>query len=162
VVPFISQDGGGVLESSTRKKLSNTLKSLFGNEVKHLISQLQTLGLMPLELQRVLNLVTQHYKGNVTIVAQPSLQSFRNILTNPNYQEYEEAIHSSYICTLQSKRTAIFKYSLEISLIRAVYGVEREFDRYYMRLKHSALEVNAPMRRMWQEEDHELEALESG
>lgn len=40
VVPFISQDGGGVLESSTRKKLSNTLKSLFGNEVKHLISQL--------------------------------------------------------------------------------------------------------------------------
>lgn len=58
---------------------------------------------MPLELQRVLNLVTQHYKGHVTIVAQPSLQSFKNILTNPNYQEYEEAIHSSYICTLQSK-----------------------------------------------------------
>lgn len=25
---------------------------------------------------------------------------------------------------------------LEVSLIRAVYGVEREFDRYYMRLKH--------------------------
>lgn len=104
MVPFISQDGGGVLESSTRKKLSNTLKSLFGNEVKHLISQLETLGLMPLELQRVLKtIVTQQTKGNVTIVAQPSLQSFRKILTNPNYQEYEEAIHSSYICTLQSK-----------------------------------------------------------
>lgn len=26
---------------------------------------------------------------------------------------------------------------LEISLVRAVYGIEREFDRYYMRLKQS-------------------------
>jgi hypothetical protein len=26
---------------------------------------------------------------------------------------------------------------LEISLIRAVYGVEREFDRYYLRLRNS-------------------------
>lgn len=25
--------------------------------------------------------------------------------------------------------------SLEISLVRAVYGIEREFDRYYLRLK---------------------------
>lgn len=33
VVPFISVDGGGVLESHTRKKVSKTVKALLGNEV---------------------------------------------------------------------------------------------------------------------------------
>lgn len=90
-----------------------------------------TLGLIPLEVKRTLNLVTQQYKGHVTIVPQPKLSAYKNILINPNVQEYEEAIHQSYVCTLQ-----------KVSLIRAVYGVEREFDRYYMRLKHS-LKVNS-------------------
>lgn len=51
---------------------------------------------------------------------------YRNILINPDSKDYEEAILSSYNCTLQ-----------KISLIRAIYGVEREFDRYYMRLQGS-------------------------
>jgi|LauGreDrversion4_2_1035121.scaffolds.fasta_scaffold636492_1 hypothetical protein len=51
---------------------------------------------------------------------------YKNVLINPDYATYAEAIHSNYNTTLQ-----------KISLIRAIYGVEREFDRYYMRLKHS-------------------------
>ncbi len=47
-------------------------------------------------------------------------------------------------------------------MIRAIYGVEREFDRYYMRLKHSAvMRVDAPMRKVWQDEDNELEQIET-
>ena len=68
---------------------------------------------------------------------------------------------------------------IEISLIRAVYGVEREFDRYYMRLRNSlrgsasnlvggeqedtnifeyAVKHNAES---WDNEDHDFEDLES-
>jgi hypothetical protein len=37
VVPFLSVDGGGVLESRIRKKLSMTVKAFIGNEVRHII-----------------------------------------------------------------------------------------------------------------------------
>ena len=36
-----------------------------------------------------------------------------------------------------------FFNSLGISLIRAIFGIEREFDRYYLRLKNS-LKGNMP------------------
>lgn len=37
VVPFLSVDGGGILESKIRKKLSITVKAMIGNEVKHIV-----------------------------------------------------------------------------------------------------------------------------
>ncbi len=79
-----------------------------------------------MSVKRILNFFTQEYKGHVTIIPQPKLIHYRNILINPDRKDYEEAILSSYNSTLQ-----------KISLIRAIYGVEREFDRYYMRLKNS-------------------------
>ena len=39
--------------------------------------------------------------------------------------------------TLLYKVIAYLIIFIEVSLIRAVYGVEREFDRYYMRLRNS-------------------------
>lgn len=126
VVPFLSVDGGGILESKIRKKLSITVKAMIGNEVKHIVQQLSTLGVLPLSIKRILNFFTQEYKGHVTIIPQPKMIHYRNILINPDKKDYEEAILSSYNCTLR-----------RISLIRAIYGVEREFDRYYMRLKNS-------------------------
>jgi TAG lipase/steryl ester hydrolase/phospholipase A2/LPA acyltransferase len=133
VVPFISIDGGGVLESRTKKRLSMTLKSFVGNEIKHGVDQLNTLGLIPPELMRGFSFLHQPYKGHVTIIPQPKLAHYRNLLINPNHQDYIEAIQESYNCTLR-----------KISLIRAIYGVEREFDRYYLRLKHQSkiLELN--------------------
>ena len=38
VVPFISVDGGGILNTRIRKRLSMTLKALLGNEIKHIIN----------------------------------------------------------------------------------------------------------------------------
>jgi hypothetical protein len=46
VVPFLSVDGGGVLESRIRKKLSMTVKAFIGNELRHIIGQLSTIGLI--------------------------------------------------------------------------------------------------------------------
>jgi hypothetical protein len=38
VVPFLSVDGGGILESKIRKKLSITFKAMIGNEIRHIIT----------------------------------------------------------------------------------------------------------------------------
>lgn len=48
VVPFVSVDGGGILDSRMRKKLVSTMKNLFANEVKHIMNQLDTVGVIPL------------------------------------------------------------------------------------------------------------------
>ena len=58
VVPFLSVDGGGILESKIRKKLSITVKAMIGNEVKHIVQQLSTLGVLPLSIKRILNFFT--------------------------------------------------------------------------------------------------------
>jgi TAG lipase/steryl ester hydrolase/phospholipase A2/LPA acyltransferase len=68
VVPFVSVDGGGILESRMRKKLVSTLKNLFANEVKHVINQLDTMGIIPLQMRSLSFLISQAYKGHVTIV----------------------------------------------------------------------------------------------
>jgi len=48
----------------------------------------------------MLNLVTQEYKGHVTILPKPKLHHYKNILINPTYEDYTEAIRSSYNSTL--------------------------------------------------------------
>ena len=42
-----------------------------------------------------------------------------------------------HLTTLLCKVRKFCFMDVEISLIRAVYGVEREFDRYYLRLRNS-------------------------
>lgn len=37
VVPFVSVDGGGILESRIKKKIIVGIKALIGNEIKHVI-----------------------------------------------------------------------------------------------------------------------------
>jgi hypothetical protein len=107
VVPFISVDGGGVLESRIRKKLSMTIKAFIGNELRHIISQLSTIGFLPLGVKRLLNFVTQEYKGHVTIIPQPKMIHYRNVLINPDEKDYHDAIDSSYNSTLQSKQLTL-------------------------------------------------------
>jgi TAG lipase/steryl ester hydrolase/phospholipase A2/LPA acyltransferase len=85
VVPWIAVDGGGILATEIRKKLSMTLKAFIGNEVKHLITQLDTLGVLPLTLKKLSTLITQSYKGHVTIVPGIEPVEYFSILTNPTY-----------------------------------------------------------------------------
>jgi hypothetical protein len=100
VVPFVDVDGGGILESRFRRQLLLTLKAFLGNELKHIISQFSTLGLLPIPLKRFLNLVTQQYKGHVTIVPKAKLSNYKNVLINPGHEEYKEAMASTYVSTL--------------------------------------------------------------
>eukprot|EP00347_Sterkiella_histriomuscorum_P000572 403375331 len=131
VVPFVAEDGGGILESKIKRQFTVTFKAIMGNEVKHLINQMVTLGCVPLSLQRLSYLITQQYKGHVTIVPKTKLSHYKNILINPSPEDYIDAIQTSYNSTLQ-----------KISIVRAIFGVEREFDRYYLRLKHSLKGAN--------------------
>jgi TAG lipase / steryl ester hydrolase / phospholipase A2 / LPA acyltransferase len=110
VVPFISVDGGGVLESRIRKKLSMIVKAFIGNELRHITSQLFTIGLLPLGVKRLLNFVTQEYKGHVTIIPQPKMIHYRNVLVNPDEKDYHDAINSSYNSTLQSNHPTLILF----------------------------------------------------
>jgi len=58
VVPFVSHDGGGILESPIKKRFVQTVKALLGNEIKHIVAQLCTLRVMPLSLKRMSFLIT--------------------------------------------------------------------------------------------------------
>lgn len=58
VVPFVSVDGGGILESKIRRQLTMTFKTLVGNEVTHVIQQLSALGLLPISVKRLSYLIT--------------------------------------------------------------------------------------------------------
>lgn len=60
----------------------------------------------------------------MTIVPKPPVSAYSRVLINPGPSDYYQAIQSSYVATLG-----------KVSFIRAVFGIEREFDRYYMRLK---------------------------
>lgn len=108
MVPFVAEDGGGILENHFKKRFTMTFKAILGNEIKHLINQAVTLGCLPLSIQRLSYLITQQYKGHVTLVPKTKMAHYRNILVNPSKQDYEEAIKCSYNCTLQSKTKFVF------------------------------------------------------
>jgi len=83
---------------------------------------------------------------------------------NPTAEEFDAAVISSYKGTFP-----------KISLIRSIFGIEREFDRYYMRLKqllrgnytHQLRDANVieyavtrTFNQVWDEEENEYEELD--
>ena len=58
VVPFVAEDGGGILEIQGRRRFVNVMKALVGNEMKNFLTQLITLGLLPITLQRASYFIT--------------------------------------------------------------------------------------------------------
>jgi len=166
VAPFLSGDGGGILEDRLHKRFVRVLKGLAANQLNHVFTQLETAGMLPSIFKQTKVLMTQVYKGHVTIAPQVQFQDYLNILKNLDQREYEEGLEISYLCTIK-----------KISLIKAVFGIEREFDRYYLRLKQMlqgspakfhldyhiidymvARTLNKEV--VWEEEDHSFEELE--
>jgi len=76
------------------------LKAFIGNEVDHVINQVRTLGVFPMTLQRMATLMTQNYKGHVTIIPRLQMQDYKGLLINPSKEEYEQAFKASYNSTL--------------------------------------------------------------
>jgi TAG lipase/steryl ester hydrolase/phospholipase A2/LPA acyltransferase len=118
VIPFLTIDGGGILESNIRNKFAKTIKALIGNEIKHWINQLSALGLLPSFLLRITHLVTQQYKGHITIVPNVKIKNYLKILSNPNMEDYHEAIISSYCSTFSSK----YLFNRLILLFRNIFN----------------------------------------
>ena len=65
------------------------------------------------------------HKGHVVIAPSPTLYDYASLLSNVEEDEFDLFMNHTYTQTVQ-----------RISHIRSLYGTEREFDRYYMRLKN--------------------------
>ena len=57
VMPFVAHEGGGILDSKIEKQFTVTLKAMIGNEIRHVLDQIYTVGAMPPALQRMTNIV---------------------------------------------------------------------------------------------------------
>ena len=125
VAPFITSDGFSHDKSRLRRRLLVKARNLIGNEIQHWITQLTYLGLFPEYVQGIADLVMQTYRGHVTIAPRPSLYDYRRLIQDVEPSDFERVLQHTYTQTIQ-----------RISHIRSLFGIEREFDRYYMRLKN--------------------------
>ena len=102
VIPFVSTDGGGVLESRMRAKFTRTLKTVIGNETKHWLTQMSALGLIPEGMKQLTGIVTQSYKGHVTLVPKADIKSYFKLMVNPSFEDFKLATNVSFATTLSS------------------------------------------------------------
>lgn len=86
--PFVSVDSGEVLDSKFSKRFVRTTKAIIGNQIKHYFKQMNELGLLPNTMKWIANVVVQSYKGHVTIVPEPSLSDYKNLLVNVTEETY--------------------------------------------------------------------------
>ena len=125
VAPFISSDGFSHDKSRLRRRLFVKARNLMGNEIQHWITQLTYLGLFPEYVQGIADLVMQTYRGHVTIAPRPTLYDYKRLIEDVEPSNFHLSLQHTYSQTIQ-----------RISHIRSLFGIEREFDRYYMRLKN--------------------------
>ena len=85
----------------------------------------------PAFLRRALNIFIQNYRGTVTVCPQPRLQDYLSLLKNPTLPFIRYASRHMARATYSSKCALI----AELALIRAVFGIEHELDRFYQNLK---------------------------
>ena len=135
VAPFISSDAIHHDQTRLRRKVFVKARTLACAEFKHWVNQLAYLGVFPQYIKGLAELVTQSYQGHVTIAPRPTLYDYSRLLADPLPEGFDAAVQETYSQTIQ-----------RISHIRAYYGIEREFDRYYLRLKSKmSCQVNLRM-----------------
>lgn len=115
VIPFINDDGGGVL--GTQAPFAKRVRDLINNEFLHIVNLLSTLGFIPQKMEQVAGFATQIYKGHVTISPQVRFSDYINILRNP-YPEY----------IIEACRLSELNTYPKIRLIRSIYEIEREIN----------------------------------
>ena len=69
-------------------------------------------------------MANQTYSGHVTIVPDVKLWDYVTFLSNTSAKEFSRSYQQSYVQTLS-----------KMAHIRAYFGIEREFNRYYDRLR---------------------------
>lgn len=89
VIPFISEDGGGIL--GTHSSISKKFRSFINNEISHLTNLLSIFGIMPEKVERVAGVTAKSYKGHVTISPKVRFSDYIKLLRNPTPEYIEEA-----------------------------------------------------------------------
>lgn len=82
------------------------------------------MGLVPNVIKRFLNIVTQEYRGDVTILPVPSIWQVTKTISNPTIEEVDKF-------RLESARITFPK----ISMIENIYKIELALDNNYSKLK---------------------------
>ena len=122
IVPFITDDGGGIL--GTNAPLYKRAKSLILNEMSHIFNLFTSLGLIPGQLDKLPFLMSQNYKGHVTVSPNIRLMDFMNLLRNPTPEYVQQAIVKAE------------KYTYpKISIIKSIFEIEREIHTLAVKCK---------------------------
>ena len=125
VAPFISTGGFGNAASKTYYKNLDYIRGLLGTELSHWVRQFEEFVPLPGPLKAAADAFLQNYSGDVTIAPKVTLRDYLGLLSDVPEADYPRLLHHSYILCLE-----------RMSYIRSLYGIEREFDRYYNRLKY--------------------------
>ena len=125
VAPFVPAEKGPVLNTPFRRQFFKKCKALVSNNLTWCLSQLEVLGMVPSFLIELNTMANQTYSGHVTIVPDVKLMDYPHFLANPSREEYSRSYQQSYVQTLS-----------KMAQIRAYFGIEREFNRYYERLRN--------------------------
>jgi hypothetical protein len=75
---------------------------LMKSELRHRVTQLSELGLIPNFLANLQPIITQKYSGDITIVPQIPLHHYLHLISNPNEQMIVECIQKGQISTFPS------------------------------------------------------------
>ena len=76
-------------------------------------------------------MISETRKGHVSIVPNPTIYDYLTMMCDVPLSDVDRIISNTYTQTLT-----------RVSHIRSLFGIEREFERYYMRLKNK---VNSQM-----------------
>jgi predicted acylesterase/phospholipase RssA len=101
VIPFLDQDDNKEFFNTEKNKFNfwRLLKNLLFSEIKHRCQQIQSLGILPNSLSKILNIITQDYRGHVTIFPVPKITDYLSVLSNPTKESIQ------YCCKHSAKRT---------------------------------------------------------
>lgn len=152
VIPFLSNNSStntnheGIYNQEKGKfNLWKLLKSLIFSEIKHRLSQLQEIGILPEAINKMINLVTQTYHGNVTIFPVPSPKDYLKSVTNPS----KEMIAN---CSIHSSRRTF----PQINKIEGLLKTEILLEKLYFKLKYKQrkLHFNADNKTYLNEKDN--------
>jgi predicted acylesterase/phospholipase RssA len=91
IMPFLT-DQLSLIPSRCSSAISS-LGFLFKSELQHRLSQLIEMEIFPTTLQKLQNVLTQRYYGDITIVPKVSLMDYVNVLSNPSRDYLLESIY---------------------------------------------------------------------
>ena len=88
MIPFLNINGNDNIKEGLYHEIKGKfnfwkiLRKFIFNEIKHRLVQLQMLGFLPEFFDKIINLITQQYHGNVTIFPIPSIKDYTYIISN--------------------------------------------------------------------------------